>query len=216
MAAALRRVLAWLVLLALVGAGAAFAAKGDPQKKINAADQARAKAMLVRKSDFPGFKASPTGSSDDAFYCRAVDESDLTLTGEAESPQFANPLVFVASYSQVYESRVDADASWRRGTSPAGVACLREGLRRQIESGGDTFISLRKLAFQRRAERSAAFRVVGSTQGIRIYMDFVVLMQSRAHVGVVVTGAARPVARGETVSLVTVLSARMKTAMRGA
>ena len=212
----MRRVLACLVLLALAGAGAALAAKGDPQKKINAADQARAKAMLVRKSDFPGFKASPAGSSDDDFYCRAVDESDLTLTGEAESPQFANPLVFVASFSQVYESRVDADASWRRGTSVAGVACLREGLRRQIESGGVRFISLRKVAFPRRAERSAAFRVVGATQGLRIYMDFVVLMQSRAHVGLVVTGAGRPVAKGETVNLVTAMAARMKTSMRGA
>ena len=105
------------VVLGLLVPAAALAAKGDPRKQINAADQARAKTMLLRSSDLPGFRASRTGSNESHPYCGALDESDLTLTGEAESPSFSSAPVFVSSDSSVYESAGDASASWRRGPS---------------------------------------------------------------------------------------------------
>jgi hypothetical protein len=45
------RLLACLVTLALFGAGAALAGRGDPQEKLTAADNARARSMVLRKDD---------------------------------------------------------------------------------------------------------------------------------------------------------------------
>ena len=104
-----------VVLLALVTSGAALAARGDPEKRITPADQARAKAMLVRKGDLGiAFRPTPSQSIGEDFSCPALDESDLTLTGEAESPTFAGGVEFVGSSAQVYESVADSKASWRR------------------------------------------------------------------------------------------------------
>jgi len=84
--------------------------------------------MLLRKSDFsPAFAAGPASGGASDFYCAALDESDLTLTGEAESPSFAGGFEFLASTAYVYKSRADSDASWKRGTSAAGQKCIREG-----------------------------------------------------------------------------------------
>lgn len=212
----LRRAVACLLALALALAGAALAARGDPQKKIKPADQARAKAMLLRAADLPGAKAGRPSSSDDDFYCEALDESDLTLTGEAESPDFERGFTFISSLSQVYESLADANASWRRGVSAAGVKCARDAFRDELRKSGDRLVSFRKIAAPRSAQRSAAFRIVGETMGLRIYLDFVVLMQSRAHTAIVVGSALEPFPRRELNRLSGVVGARMKTAMRGA
>ncbi len=77
-----------LLVLALVLSGVSLGARGDPKKRITPADQARARAMLLRKSDFSlAFRAGPASTGAD-FYCAALDESDLTVTGQAESPSF--------------------------------------------------------------------------------------------------------------------------------
>lgn len=216
--------LAVAVLLALVASGAALAARGDPEKRINAADQARAKSMLLRKSDLAaGFRSTPASGSDEDFYCEALDESDLTLTGDAESPDFQarNPLLtggvaVVSSFGQTYESRADADASWRRGTSTAGLNCLREGFRREIRGSGDRLISFGRVAFPRLAERTVAFRLVAITDGLRIQVDLVFHMQSRGHGGVLVASLPLQSQRAELERLGRIVAARMKTAMRGA
>jgi hypothetical protein len=218
-----RRVLAVALLLALVVSGAALAARGDPQKQINAADQARAKAMLIRKSDLPvGFKSSPSTQDDpDDSYCAPLDESDLTLTGEAYSPDFEARNIFqsgvvgVSSYGQVYESVADANASWRRGTSQAGLKCLRDELRKDADRG-DRIISVGIVPYPRLAQRTAAYRVVVETQGIRLQLDFVGFMQSRGHGGVAVISFTPRQAKGELDRLARIVAARMKTAMRGA
>ena len=118
----MRVVLAIVFVLALAVAGTALAARGDPQKQIRPADQARAKAMLLRPADFnPAFTARPSSSSGSGdFYCAALDESDLTLTGEARSHSFTATTEYVTSTAYVYVSRSDSNASWRRGTSAGG------------------------------------------------------------------------------------------------
>jgi len=207
-----RRLLVLALLLALVVSGAALAARGDPQKKITPADQARAKAMLLRTTDVgPGYKATRSSSGSDDFYCAALDESDLTLTGEAESPNFETKTVFLSSMAQVYESVADANVSWRRGTSASGERCLRKELSRD---GG--LVSFRKRAFPRLAQRSVAYRFVGSAQGIRFYLDFVVLQQSRAHAVLAYGSVLVPVPGTDQVRLARIVAGRMSKAMRGA
>lgn len=207
-----RRVLCFVLLLALVGTGAALAARGDPQKKITAADQARAKAMLLRKADFSAvFKATPASADEGDFYCKALDESDLTLTGEAESPTFQGGVEFVSSLSQVYRSLADANASWRRGTSAAGEKCLRTEFARD---GG--LVSFRRKAFPRLGQRSIAYRLVASSQGVRVFFDVVVVQQSRGQAALLLGSAVTPMPKAEAVGLTRIVAQRMAKAMRGA
>ena len=212
-----RKLAVAFLLASLVVSGAALAARGDPQKNITPADQARSKAMLLRKADLrPGFTATPASVEDDDFYCKALDESDLTLTGDAESPDFERELTFLSSLAQVYESVADANTSWRRGTSAAGEKCVRDEFRRQFQRDGIRLISFRRVAFPRLAQRTAAYRLVAGSQGVRVYVDVVVLQQSRAQAALLLGSALTPLAKAEEVRLATAIADRMKTAMRRA
>jgi len=212
-----RRLLCFVLLLALVGAGAALAARGDPQKKIKPADQARAKAMLLRKADFSAvFKATPSSADEGDFYCKALDESDLTLTGEAESPTFQGGVEFVASLSLVYESLADSNTSWRRETSAAGEKCVRDEFRRQFQKDGIRLGSFRRMVFPRFAARSVAYRLVASSQGVRVLFDVVVLQQSRGQAALLLGSALTPMPKAEEVRLTRIVAGRMAKAMRGA
>jgi hypothetical protein len=215
----MRRLVALALALALVASGAALAAKGDPQKRITPADQARAKAMLVRPADIPGAKVIPAGPDTD-FYCKALDESDLTITGEATGRQLSVGVTFAGSASQVYESVGDAAASWRRATSAAGVRCAESALRREFAKQGARLVSLRKIAFPRVAGRTTVYRATLSAttaQGdVPLYLDLVALMHSRAHASVVVGSALVAPPRSEEVRLARLVAKRMTAAMRGA
>jgi hypothetical protein len=214
-----RRLLFAVAALALLPAGAAWADHLDPQKRFSAADQARAKSMLLRQSDFgPGARLNRTPSADTHLTCAALDESDLTLTGEAESSQWTAGLSFVSSASQVYESRADANTSWRRGEKGAGLACLREELRTEFSQLGVRLRSFRQIAFPTVAERTIAYRLVlsGTAQGqtVQLIVDLVALMQSRAHVALFFGSVFATPPRAEELRLARVLAKRATAAMR--
>ena len=207
-------------VLALVLAGSALADHLDPQKRIRAADQARAKAMLLRQSDVPGFRQLPSSGASAHLTCRALDESDLTATGDAEAPRFALSVSSITSSSTVYATRTDAATSWRRGTSVAGTRCLREELGRAFAGQGARVVSLRRVSFPALAQRSAAYRLTlqGTAQGqsITAYVDFVVLLHGRAVAGLVVGSALVPPDRPAEITLARAIAGRMARAMRGA
>jgi len=211
---------ALLATALVVGTGSALAARGDPKKELVPADSARARTILLKKSDLaPGFNGMPKSSVEVDSYCKALDLSDLTLTGEAESPNFARSAVFVSSAAQVYESAADARASWRRGASPAGERCARDVLRREFAEEGVELTSFRRIAFPRVAERSAAYRVEVSAQSqgitVPLVLEFVSMMHARAHAGVFFTGLTA-VPRSQQLPLVRLVARRMAKAMRGA
>jgi hypothetical protein len=213
----MRRFVAVALLVALVGAGSALAARGDPQKRFTPADQARARAMLLRASDLPGFRAGPnTGETDS--YCKALDESDLTLTGEAAGRQFGLGVVFAASAAQVYESAADANASWRRNTSAAGEKCGREILRTEYAKQGVRLLSLRRLPFPSIAPRTIAYRarfLASTPQGqVPLTLDLVGLMHSRAQATVVLGSAVVAPDRQAELRLTRIVAQRMASAMR--
>ena len=216
----MRRPAVVALAVALVATGSALAAKGDPQKRITPADQARARATLIRPADLPGYRVGPPQGDSGDFYCAALDASDLTLTGEAASRQFALTIVFVASSSEVYESVRDADAAWRRSTSPAGVRCATILLGREFAKQGARLLSLRKIAFPRVASRTVAFRLklsASTPQGeVPMTVDLVALMHSRAHASIVVGSALVPPERAEELRIARIVALRMRAAMRGA
>jgi hypothetical protein len=214
-----QRLLAVAVLLLLASSTAALADHLDPQKRIRAADQAKARAMLVRKSDLgPGAVAQPRNTPDTHLTCEGLDESDLTLTGEAESTTWAQGVGFVASVANVYATVADANASWARGARGAGTRCLRAELASEFATQGIALESLRKVPFPRVAERTAAYRVTlsGSVQGtiVRLVIDLVVLKHSRAQAALYFGSAFAPPAKADEVALARVTARRMATALK--
>ena len=211
----MRRLAVVVFALALVGSGAALAARGDPQRKLTPGDQARARAMLVRQVDMgPAFRSTPVSGRDD-FYCAALDESDLTLTGEARSPSFASTVEFVSSQAYVYRTRADANASWQRGTSAAGQKCLRQGLRDELQGSTVRLVSFKKIAFPKLAQRSVAYRAIADQQGVRVYLDLVALQEGRAQVAIVYGAGLSAPPKAEELRLARTVARRMAKAMSG-
>lgn len=216
-----RRLVAVSLLASLVAAGIASANHQDPQKKLTKADNARARAMLLKRTDLaPGFRAQQAGGEDPHNNCSAsVSESDLTLTGEAEGPQFALGVTFVGSASQVYESVADAATSWRRSTSAAGTKCATALLRREFAKQGIRLVSVRKIAFPRvySSDRTVAYRVklsATSPQGtVSVFLDLVGLMRTRAHATVIVGSALVAPERAYELDLAQIVAGRMAKAM---
>lgn len=210
----LGRALACFFLIALVASGVALADHLDPQERFNRADQARAKAMLLRKADFPStFKASRP-SPETHITCDALDESDLTLTGEAESNNFAGGTFLFTSVAQVYATEADARTSLRRGMSAAGVRCLRETFSRDAARSNVELLSFERISFPRVAQQSVAFRTVARTQGVRAYVDIVVMRQGRAQTGVLFTSLPQAMPRADELRYARLIADRMQRALR--
>ena len=114
----MRALLVVLASLALVGA--ATAANGEPKKALTKKDQAAAQSIVLKRGDLgAGFVARKRPDDDGlpkGARCGPLDESDLTVTGDAESPDFhfsSGPLfVTVGSTAQVYRTLREANASW--------------------------------------------------------------------------------------------------------
>ena len=213
----MRRLIAFTLAAALVSAGAALAA--DPKKRINPADQSRARSMLLKQADVGlGFRPIPSSGASNGLdlNCEALDEGDLTVTGEAYSPNFSSGLQTIASASAIYVSLRDANTSWRRETSAAGFKCLTNVFRNVARVTGVRFVSFRKIPFPAVAPRTAAYRWQTLVRGVRVYTDVVFLMRSRAQAAAFFITGIDPLERDEQFRLTHAIAARMAKAMRGA
>ena len=223
-----------VALAALLAAAVAVGASGDPKRAITKAHQARAKAMLLTRRDLgAGWKASATsgGRGDDVdFRCPGYqpDESDLTLTGDATSPDFelATPgtVSFVSSIASVYATAPQAGASWARVIKPGLVRCFVHLLEDEVgaqEQAQGSPLALRiiasgRVAFPAVSLRTSAYRISGViTQGqltIPIHLDIVLLGSGRANGGFIAVSLFKPFARAAEVRLAKVTAARMTKA----
>ena len=172
--------------------------------------------MLLRAADFnAAFVAHPNAGNGGDFYCSALDESDLTLTGRGDSPIFTAGPEYVTSTASVYATRSDANASWARGTSSkAGEQCLRIGLRSALQGAAVRLASLRRMAFPPQGTRSVAYRAVATVQGVRVFLDFVALQVSRAEAAVVYVSALVPPPGDELRRLTGLVAKRAERATR--
>lgn len=215
------RLVALAVLVCLVAAGTASAEHQDPQKRLTKADNARARAMLLTRADLPGFSVSRGGPDEVHVDCAdSVSEADLVLTGDAEGKQFESGPVFVGSAAHVYASERDSATSWRRSTTAAALTCAKAYYRRNFEAQGARLRSIRKIAFPRVADRTAAYRITISTdtpQGpLDGYADLVALKHGRAQATLFVGAILVVPPKDAEVRLARLVAGRMKTAMRGA
>jgi len=205
-------------LVALLCVGTAVAGpRTDPQKRFTRADQARAKAMLIRKSDLgTDVQTIPASGSDAGIACPALDGSGLTLTGQAQSPTFQGGVEFVSSQSEIYESVADSTTAWRRATSKAADSCVQREFSALFAKQGAQLESFRRIAFPKVAERSIAYRLQITSAGIRAFVDVVGLKLGRAQSALLLGSALAPLPRATELSLVRTVSSRMTKAMRGA
>jgi hypothetical protein len=159
-----RRVATFLVACLVVPA-LALAAEGEPKKRIVAADQKKAAAIVLKRTDLAaGWRRVRTPGADEPLTCPGYnpDQSDLTLTGESLT-EFAHGagLPVLASSSAVYVSTKDALASWTRTIKPALVRCYADSFRETIaaQGGKATIVKQGRMAFPRLAPRTAAYRI---------------------------------------------------------
>ena len=202
-----------VALAALVLAGVATAASTDPVERHTKADQARARAVMLRAADLgPGWKSVPVNEN---VQCRAFhpDESDLIETGEANRIFDAGG-ARVGSSATVFKTRAQAAASWKRTVKPAALNCALEGLRESLPVGATVRVrTLSRFSFPRVAPRTAGLRLVARVgdvlQGTNVHMDVVVLGRARTLAALLVVSVGAPVPPAVERRLAGLMASRM-------
>ena len=209
-----------IAILTLV-ASAATAADGQPRKSLTKGGQKTARSIVLKRADLgSGFTAKPRGGDrlPKGARCGALDESDLTVTGDAASPDFrfeqGAVFVTVGSTAQVYRTLREANASWRRGSAAQTTTCLADIVRLSAAPGQKiTVLSAKRVPFPSVSPKATAYRLVLSigvgVQQVRAYVDAVVLQHGRIQSGLLFTSIGRPVETVDRVALASVVAARM-------
>jgi hypothetical protein len=214
-----------LSLFAFALAAPALAADGEPRKALTAKGQAVARSIVLKRGDLvPGFVAhTPSDATrPKSARCSAVDESDLTVTGDASSPDFSRDALGVAvgSSASVYRTLRDSNAAWRRATSAAGVQCFADIVRLTAPSSTKVeIVSAKRIAFPKVAPETTAYRVVATMtvaggRTVRAYFDAVLLKRGATHAALVVTSLGRAVSQQQEQGLAALLAQRMAKAVR--
>jgi hypothetical protein len=179
-------------LVLATGATTSTGHNGRQQIRLNAADNAAARAIVLRQSDFgnmPGWSGgvkkpdlSSTGPTCANFHPK---NSDLVLTGVAES-EFQNAGVFVDSEAQVLRTAEMVKLDWQRSVlAPGLLSCLRSYLAKSAPANAKVH-AIQRLAFPRVAQYTAAFRLAidvktaGTT--LRMLLDFLLVGKGRTEV----------------------------------
>jgi len=185
---------------ALATAAAVSAGDGNYQIRFNAADQAAARAVVIRRSDLgssgwqgglmkPSVSALSSGLSCPNYHPKL---SDLVITGAAGSRYQRSAFEF-DSVSEVLKTRRMVALDWRRSVLvPGALPCLRRQMTNGLGSSAK-LVSFRKLSFPH-VSYTALFRGVitaqASGQTVRILVDLLLLGQSRTEVTLNVAGPA--------------------------
>jgi hypothetical protein len=214
------------VLVALAVTPVAWGADGEPKKALTSKGNATARSVVLKRGDLSTaftLHARPDEDLPKGVRCGALDESDLTITGEAQSPDFqlSQPGLFVTigSTTNVYRTLGEAGKSWKRGTSAKTTTCLADIVRLSAPRGQRvSIVSAKRLTFPKVAPMTSAFRVVATlTIGgnrVRAYVDAIILQHGRVQSGVVFTSLGRPVGQADELGLAGLVADRMARANR--
>jgi len=212
---------------ALVAPASALAGDGQPKKALTKTGQATARSVVLKRGDLGSGFASITRSKDDrnlpkGARCGPLDETDLTVTGDAASPDFrlaqAPVFVTVGSTAQVYRTLREANTSWNRGSTRQTTTCLGDIIRLSAGPGQKiTVVSAKKIPFPSVAPKTAAYRLVvnvtiGANQRVRAYVDAVILQHGRIQSGLLFTSFGSPVGDPDRIALAKVVAGRMARA----
>ena len=207
-----------VALLALVlCVPVALAGKGDPQKKLTSAGQAKARRASLTAADLPGWKATPHKKSDDDNDPRCSyynpDQSDLVEIGDYDSPDFDRADgSSITVTTGVFQTVKMAKTAYSRVAQPALAKCLAELFKKGAGAGNATIFSSKPLQFPRYGERSEAFRIVSAVKTkpgpVRVYFDIFLLNKGQVDVAVLALGIRNPLPASLEQSLVAKLASR--------
>jgi hypothetical protein len=214
-----------VLLAALALVGPAVGANGQPRQALTKADQKKARSVVLTRSDLDARFVAQKGSGDETLpksaRCGALDESDLTVTGDVDSPDYrlmnGSAFVTVGSTAQVYRTLREANASWRRGTPAQTATCLADIIRLTAPKDRRvTIVSAGRRTFPNVAPKSSAYRIVAgfvvNGRRIHLFVDVILLQEGRIQTGLLFSSVGAPVARSEQVDLAKVVARRLAIA----
>ena len=188
--------MAALAVVLVLAAGAAAADPGKQKVELNAADQAAARRVVLRRSDLgPGWtggrvKPDLTSQVSCASYHPKV--SDLVVTGAAES-QFRGTGIILANEVEVFRTAAMVERDWRRSIVPAAVPCLRRTLTKGLGTQAKV-LSFGRIPFPQVGTHSAAFRGIVAVsalgQTVRVLLDIVLVGKGRTEISLDATASA--------------------------
>jgi hypothetical protein len=191
-----------VLLAAALCAPVALAGKGEPQRKLTKAGQARARAAALQRSDFPaGWTQHPArktnGQSDPRCSFYNPDQSDLVEIGKYDSPDFAQPDgSTISSTTGVFRSIRMAKTAYARVARPELAKCLAELFKQGAGAANTRIFSAARLKFPSYGDRSDAFRIVASVKApaarVRVYLDAFFVNRGAIDVAVLGVGVRRP------------------------
>ena len=186
----------WIALISTLGAVAlaacalAVAGDGPEPVKLTPADQAAARAVVLRRADLgsSGWEGGATkpdlssGLSCPNFHPKV---SDLVITGAAQTTFRRSALVF-GNLVVILRARRMVALDWRRSfLAPGAIPCLRRTMSKALGSSG-RLVSFTKLPFPRVTPRTALYRAVIAVQAggraVRVITDLVFAVKSRTEI----------------------------------
>jgi hypothetical protein len=200
----------------------ALADNGNRQKiRFNAADQAAARAAVLRRSDlgsgadWRGGAKKPDLTKTDPCPNYNPKQSDLVLTGIAET-QFTQGILSFDSEVQVLETPRMVQLDWRRSVLAPGVLpCLRSTTTKALPAGA-TVVSIKRLPFPHVARYTAAFRLITDVHApsgtVRLFVDLVLFGSGRTESSLTTSApySARVPVKAAEIRLAKILAARVR------
>ena len=216
-----------LALVAGLGllAAAAAAAGSTPPRRYTAADQALARSLVLRQSDlgsaslWPGGMKKPDTSAAPSCPGYHPDESDLPITGDAESA-YSNQAAGVEydSEAQILQTAKMVQLDWQRSVQPGLIPCLRSTLKKGLSSS-ETLVSVRRISVPKISTFTAEYRIVfdvhrtTAPKTVPLMTDILFLGRDRAEITLTTTAPyveRAPVEQSE-LRLARILVARIPT-----
>jgi hypothetical protein len=203
--------------LALVAAQAALAAE-SPVVRYTAADQARARALVLKTADVPGWKggqARPNPAATSPCADWSPKQADLVVTGAAKSQYtYAGGALTVSSESLVYRTTRMAALDWQRTVvHPDAVRCIRSSY---DEDPSTELVSFARTSFPKVAQYTVRYRVVldvpTGAGAVRMFADVVLFGQGRQLVNLALVAPYRERAAADAAErrLARLLAARLR------
>jgi hypothetical protein len=176
-------------------------ASGVPNRehvRLNPADQAAARAAVLRRADlgsgWTGGAKKPDSPSTIACPGYEPKQSDLILTGTAES-SFQHPGGLVLQTdAQVLKTRAMVASDWKRSVvDPRALACFCHLLTKQLPAG-ESLVSFKRRTFPKLAQYAAAYRMLvkvrAGGQSVLVVVDVVQVGRSRTELTLTMSGPA--------------------------
>lgn len=188
----MRTVAPFVALAAGVTVAAALAGRGREQIRYTAADQAAARATVLRRADllpstgWTGGRVKPDLSPPPSCPNYHPKQSDLVLTGAAES-NFRRGAVAIGNEIQILKSRRMLRLDWQREVlAPGTISCQRQDLATSLGSSAKV-VSFKRIPFPRIARYTTEFRALVdvSVPGVKtahLVVDAVLLGRSRTEI----------------------------------